>query len=250
MGHKKESHDHDERRKCRRQSNSASTKRARKNRSHSLSISVGSKAHGKRRYYQSSSESWSESLSHSSSESSLESSESLSWCPSPQNKNRSGSKQDYASFKQTGYHWSKSHSPVNKNEKNIHQSKHGKKTPQNKLRSRSTDEYRRRQEQSRHYKWSCSQSVKSLFDYHDRESCKQSRSRSPERKDTTEVGHNLWTAHLTIMLKNSVNDQDWDHKKGKDTREVGHALSKPIWLWCWKMSQTIKIKFIRKEMIQ
>ena len=73
MGHKKESRDHDERRKCRRQSNSPSTKRARKNRSHSMSISVESKAYGKRQYYQSSSESWLESLSHSSSESSLES---------------------------------------------------------------------------------------------------------------------------------------------------------------------------------
>ena len=82
MGHKKESHDHDERRKCRRQSNLPSTKRARKNRSCSVSTSVESKAYGKRQYYQS----WSESLSHSSSESSLESSESLSRCPSPQKK--------------------------------------------------------------------------------------------------------------------------------------------------------------------
>ena len=56
-----------------------------------MSISVESKAYGKRWYYQSSSESWSESLSHSSSESSLESSESLSQCPSPQKKHRSGS---------------------------------------------------------------------------------------------------------------------------------------------------------------
>ena len=92
MGHKKESHDHDERKKCRRQSNLLSTKRARKNRSHSMSISVESKANGKRWYYQSSSESWSESLSHFSSESSLESSESLSQCPSPQKKHRSSSK--------------------------------------------------------------------------------------------------------------------------------------------------------------
>ena len=104
MGHKKESHDHDKRRKCRRQSNSPSTKRARKNRNHSMSISVESKAYGKRWYYQSSSEPWSESLSHSPSEFSLESSESLSRCPSPQKKHGSGSKQDYAGFKQTGYH--------------------------------------------------------------------------------------------------------------------------------------------------
>ena len=53
-----------------------------------MSISVESKAYGKRRYYQSSSES----LSHFSSESSLESSESLSQCPSPQKKHGSGSK--------------------------------------------------------------------------------------------------------------------------------------------------------------
>ena len=92
MGHKKESRDHDKRRKCGRRSNLPSTKKARKNRSQSMSISVESKAHGKRWYYQSSSESWSESLSHSSSESSLESSESLSRCPSPQKKHGSGSK--------------------------------------------------------------------------------------------------------------------------------------------------------------
>ena len=57
-----------------------------------MSISVESKAYGKRRYYQSLSESSSESLSHSSSESSLESSESLARCPSPQKKHGSGSK--------------------------------------------------------------------------------------------------------------------------------------------------------------
>ena len=181
MGHKKESHDHDERRKCRRRNNLPSAKRARKNISCSMSISVESKAYGKRRYYQSSSESWSESLSHSSSESSLESSESLSQYLSSQKKHGSGSKQNYAGFKQTGYHRSKSHSPVNKKEKNIHWSTHEKK-PQNKLRSRSTDEYRRRGKQSRHYKQRCSQSVKSPFDYHDKKSHKQSRSRSPERK--------------------------------------------------------------------
>ena len=51
-----------------------------KNRSCSMSISVESKAYGKRRYYQ------------SSSESSLESSESLSRCPLPQKRHGSGSK--------------------------------------------------------------------------------------------------------------------------------------------------------------
>ena len=82
-----------------------------------MSISVESKAYGKRWHYQSLSESWSESLSHSFSESSLES---LSRSPSPQKKHGSGSKQDYAGFKQTGYRQSKSHSPVNKKEKNVH----------------------------------------------------------------------------------------------------------------------------------
>ena len=41
-------------------------------------------------------------------------------------------------------------------------------------------------------------------------------------KDTREVGHALSKVHLTMMLKNAVNDRD--HKKGKDTREVGHTL--------------------------
>ena len=41
-------------------------------------------------------------------------------------------------------------------------------------------------------------------------------------KDTREVGHALQKVHLTMMLKNTVNDGDY--KKGKDTREVGHAL--------------------------
>ena len=125
MGHKKESCDHDERRKCRWQSNSPSAKRARKNRSHSNSISVKSKTYGKRRYYQSIAESLSQSSSQSSSESSLESSsESLSRCPSPPKKHGGGSKWHSASFKQTGYCRSQSHFPVNKKEKNICQSKH------------------------------------------------------------------------------------------------------------------------------
>ena len=29
-----------------------------------------------------------------------------------------------------------------------------------------------------------------------------------------------------MMLKNTVNNQDQDHQKGKDTREVGHNLLK------------------------
>ena len=96
MGHKKESRDHDERRKCRRQSNSPSAKRARKNRSHSNFISVKSKTYRKGRHYQSTAESLSESLSQSSSES-------LSQCPSPQKKHGSGNKQHSASFKQRRY---------------------------------------------------------------------------------------------------------------------------------------------------
>ena len=41
-------------------------------------------------------------------------------------------------------------------------------------------------------------------------------------KDTQEVGHILSKVHLTMMLKNAVNNQD--HKKEKDTIEVDHAL--------------------------
>ena len=41
-------------------------------------------------------------------------------------------------------------------------------------------------------------------------------------KDAREVGHTLSKVHLTMMLTNTVNNQD--HKKGKDTTEVGHAL--------------------------
>ena len=41
-------------------------------------------------------------------------------------------------------------------------------------------------------------------------------------KDTREVSHALSKVHLTMMLKNAVNDRD--HKKGKDTREVCHTL--------------------------
>ena len=41
-------------------------------------------------------------------------------------------------------------------------------------------------------------------------------------KDTREVGHTLSKVHLTMMLKNAVNDQD--HQKGKDTIEVGQVL--------------------------
>ena len=28
------------------------------------------------------------------------------------------------------------------------------------------------------------------------------------------------------MIEKAINNQDQDHQKGKDTREVGHALSK------------------------
>ena len=43
-------------------------------------------------------------------------------------------------------------------------------------------------------------------------------------KDTREVGHALSKVHLTIMIEKAINNQD--HQKGKDTREVSHALSK------------------------
>ena len=46
-------------------------------------------------------------------------------------KHGSGSKQHSAGFKQTGYCQSKSHSPVNKKEKNIHWSKHERKPKTN-----------------------------------------------------------------------------------------------------------------------
>ena len=41
-------------------------------------------------------------------------------------------------------------------------------------------------------------------------------------KDTREVSHTLSKVHLTMMLKNAVNDHD--HKKEKDTIEVDHTL--------------------------
>ena len=41
-------------------------------------------------------------------------------------------------------------------------------------------------------------------------------------KDTREVSHALSKVHLTMMLKNTVNNRD--HKKEKDTIEVDHAL--------------------------
>ena len=41
-------------------------------------------------------------------------------------------------------------------------------------------------------------------------------------KDTREVGLTRSKVHLTMMLKNAVNNRD--HKKEKDTIEVDHAL--------------------------
>ena len=41
-------------------------------------------------------------------------------------------------------------------------------------------------------------------------------------KDTREVSHTLSKVHLTIMLKNAVNNQD--HQKEKDTIEGNHTL--------------------------
>ena len=47
-------------------------------------------------------------------------------------------------------------------------------------------------------------------------------------KDTTEVGHDLYKVHLSIMVKNAVKSQDQDYQKGKDTIEVGHDLCKVL----------------------
>ena len=41
-------------------------------------------------------------------------------------------------------------------------------------------------------------------------------------KDTREVGHALSKVHFTMMLKNAANNRD--HKKEKDTIEVDHPL--------------------------
>ena len=43
-------------------------------------------------------------------------------------------------------------------------------------------------------------------------------------KNTREVSHTLSKVHLTMVLKNIVNNRDQDHQKGKDTTEVSHAL--------------------------
>ena len=47
-------------------------------------------------------------------------------------------------------------------------------------------------------------------------------------KDTTEVTYNVGKVHLTMMLKNAINnqDQDQDHQKEKRTREVTHDVGK------------------------
>ena len=38
-------------------------------------------------------------------------------------------------------------------------------------------------------------------------------------KDTTEVSHDLFKVHLSIMVKNTVKSQDQDHQKGKEKRK-------------------------------
>ena len=45
-------------------------------------------------------------------------------------------------------------------------------------------------------------------------------------KDTREVSHALQKVHLAMMLKKAINNQDQDHQKGKDTTEVGHDVGK------------------------
>ena len=121
MVRKKENCEHEERRKCRRRSNSPSARRARKKRSHSRCISVKRKTHSKRRYSrESSSESSLQSLAEYSSESSTS--------PSPKKKHGSGSKHQSAGLiKQKNYRRSTSHSPVSKKDKKSHGRKHEKK---------------------------------------------------------------------------------------------------------------------------
>ena len=43
-------------------------------------------------------------------------------------------------------------------------------------------------------------------------------------KDTREVGHDVAKVHLTIMMKNAINNQD--HQKGKYITEVSNNLCK------------------------
>ena len=47
-------------------------------------------------------------------------------------------------------------------------------------------------------------------------------------KYTREVSHDVGKVHLTIMLKNTVNNQDQDHQKGKYITEVGTICEKSI----------------------
>ena len=83
--------------------------------------------------------------------------------------------------------------------------------------------------------------MKIPFDYHDRKSCKQSRSRSSQRKtykrswshsikspldhdaekyckrlkskkDTIEVDHDLGKVHVTMVLKNVINNRGQSHQ--------------------------------------
>ena len=47
-----------------------------------------------------------------------------------------------------------------------------------------------------------------------------------KEKNTTEVTHDVGKVHLTMMLKNAVNNQDQDHQKKKHTREFTHDVGK------------------------
>ena len=75
---------------------------------------------------------------------------------------------------------------------------------------------------TREVKKSCS--VKSPFDYGaEMKNVVNNRGQDHQKgKDTREVSHALSKVHLTMMLKNAVNNRD--HKKEKDTIEVDHAL--------------------------
>ena len=64
--------------------------------------------------------------------------------------------------------------------------------------------------------------MKSPFDYGAENIVNNQDQDHQKGKDTREVGHALSKVHLTMMLKNTVND--WYHQKGKNTIEVSQAL--------------------------
>ena len=65
---------------------------------------------------------------------------------------------------------------------------------------------------------------KVLLAPHGNKRCKQSRSRSPERKRYNRSQSRSLQSPFQYPGKNAVKSQDQDHQKGKDAREVGHDL--------------------------